>query len=156
MRTTTLLLASLLLSPLTATAEDAARATTKDAESLVHKAVAYVAKVGQEKALAAFNDPGGPFTYLDLYVLALDREGNVLAHGRNQKFVGKNDTNTKDAAGNYHFARRMREIGNDPGKGWLEYKFENPQSKKVETKVAYIERTGDLIIACGAYKPSGK
>jgi signal transduction histidine kinase len=156
MRSTPLLLAALLVFPLTATAEDAARASTKDAESLVHKAVAYVAKVGPEKAIAAFNDPAGPFTYLDLYVLAMDREGKILAHGRNQKLVGRNDTNTKDATGNYPFARRMKEIGNDPGKGWLEYKFENPQTKKVETKVAYIERTGDMIIICGAYKPDGK
>lgn len=156
MRTSTILLAALLLLPHPTAAEERARATTKEAELLVRKAIEYLHKEGREKALAAFNDPKGPFTYLDLYVLALDREGNVVAHGRNQKFVGQNDTNKKDAAGNYHFARRMLEIGNGPGKGWMEYAIENPQSRKSESKVAYIERAGDLIISCGVFKPQGK
>lgn len=156
MRTSTILIAALFLLPHTAAAEERARATTKEAELLVRKAIEYLQKEGREKAVAAFNDPKGPFTYLDLYVLALDRDGTVLAHGRNQKFVGQNDTNKKDAAGNYHFARRMIEIGNGPGKGWLEYTIENPQSRKTEAKVAYIERAGDLIISCGVFKPEGK
>lgn len=156
MRLFTILLAALVLLPHPAAAEERAKATTKEAELLVRKAIEYLHKEGREKALAAFNDPKGPFTYLDLYVLALDREGTVVAHGRNSKFVGQNDTNKKDAAGNYHFARRMLELGNGPGKGWLEYTIENPQSHKTEGKVAYVERTGDLIISCGVFKAAGK
>jgi signal transduction histidine kinase len=156
MRTITILLAAILLLPRTTAAEERARATTKEAELLVRKAIEYLQKEGKEKALAAFNDPKGPFTYLDLYVLALSRDGTVLAHGRNQKFVGQNDTNKKDAAGNYHFARRMLELGNGAGKGWLEYSIENPQTRKVEHKVAYVERAGDIIVSCGVFKPEGK
>ncbi len=156
MRTLTILLAALALFPHSAAAQERARASTKEAELLVRKAITYLQQEGREKALAAFNDPKGPFTYLDLYVLAIDREGVVVAHGRNQKFVGQNDTNKKDAAGNYHFARKMLELGNGPGKGWLEYSIENPQTRKVEHKVAYVERAGDLIISCGVFKPEGK
>lgn len=156
MKKLTILLAALFLLPRPAVPEERARATTKEAEMLVRKAIEYLKTEGKEKALAAMNDPKGPFTYLDLYVLAIDREGTVLAHGRNQKFVGQNDTNKKDAAGNYHFARRMLEIGNGPGKGWMEYAVENPQSHKTEPKVAYVERAGDLIIICGVFKPGGK
>ncbi len=137
-------------------AEERAKATTKEAEAMVHKAVAYVAKEGKEKALAAFNDPKGPFTYLDLYVFVLDLDGKVLAHGRNQKFVGNNYVNTKDSAGNYHFSRRALELARTDGKGWFEYRIENPQSGKVESKVAYVERAGDLIISCGVFKPDAK
>lgn len=133
-------------------AEERAKASSKEAEMMVHKAVAFLAKEGKEKALAAFNDPKGPFTYLDLYILVLDLDGKVLAHGRNQKFVGGNDTNKKDAKGNYHFARRILELGKTDGKGWVDYEVENPQSHKVEPKVAYVQRAGDVIVSCGVFK----
>ena len=48
------------------------RATTKDAERMVHKAVEYVKKEGRERAFAVFSDPTGPFTYRDLYVTAFE------------------------------------------------------------------------------------
>jgi signal transduction histidine kinase len=137
-------------------AQDRARATTKDAELMVQKAIAYVAKEGKEKALAAFNDPKGAFTYLDLYVYVMDLDGKVLAHGRNQKFVGKNHTGLKDAAGNYHFSRHALELAKAKGKGWYEYRIENPQTGKTEDKVAYIERAGDLVISCGVFRPDTK
>src|SRR5512142_3056571 len=140
MRKLVLVLAAVALLPRLALAQERAQASTKEAELMVHKAVAYLEKEGKAKALAAFNDPKGPFTYLDLYILAMDLDGKILAHGRNQKFVGGNDTNKKDAAGNYHFARRILEIGKNDGKGWIEYVIENPQSHKPETKVAYVER----------------
>ncbi len=38
------------------------------------------------------------------------------------------------------------------GKGWTEYKFQNPATGKVEQKVAYAERVGDVVVLCGAYK----
>lgn len=153
MRKFLLLLAAVAVLPRLAFAEERVRASTKEAELMVHKAVGYLAKEGKDKALAAFNDPKGPFTYLDLYVWAMDLEGKVLAHGRNQKFVGQNDTNKKDAAGNYHFARRALEIGKTEGKGWMEYAVTNPQSHVSENKVAYVERAGDVIVVCGVFKP---
>jgi hypothetical protein len=44
------------------------------------------------------------------------------------------------------------EIAKRNGKGWQEYKFQNPLTKRVEQKVAYFERVGDVIVLCGAYK----
>ena len=38
------------------------------------------------------------------------------------------------------------------GKGWQDYKFTNPVSKKIEQKSAYIEKVDDLIVGCGVYK----
>lgn len=156
MRRLVLILAALALAPRLTLAEERAQASTKEAEVMVHKAIAYLQQQGKEKALAAFNDPKGPFTYLDLYILAMDLDGKILAHGRNQKFVGGNDTNKKDASGNYHFARRILEIGKKDGNGWIEYVIENPQSHKAETKVAYVERAGDVIVSCGVFKPAAK
>ena len=51
--------ALILLAP-AARAEE--RATTKDAERMVRKAIEYVKKEGKEKALQVFSDPKGAFT----------------------------------------------------------------------------------------------
>jgi signal transduction histidine kinase len=149
-----LIVALLFSSFAAAAAEERIQATTKEAEMMVHKAVEFVKKEGEAKALAVFNDSKGPFTYLDLYVFALDLDGKVVAHGKNPAFVGRNDT--KDPKSKYGFAARVLEIGKGQGKGWLEYEIENPVSKKVERKVAYVERVGGLVISCGVFRPDKK
>ncbi len=148
-----LLAVAALLSSLAtvAVAEDRVQATTKEAEMMVHKAVAFLQKEGKAKAVAEFNDPKGRFTYLDLYVIAFDLDGKVLAHGKNPALVGRNDTKTP--TGKYGFAAQILDIGKGAGKGWLEYAVENPVTHKTEKKVAYVERADDLIISCGVFKP---
>jgi cytochrome c len=149
MRKLALLLAVALLAPATL-AED--RASTKDAERLVHKAVDYVKSAGKEKALAVFSDPNGPFTFRDLYIFVIDFKGVVLAHGTKKELIGKNDFDRKDSTGKF-FTREMIELAKTKGSGWEEYQFANPTSGKVEMKVAYVERVDDYFVASGAFKP---
>lgn len=150
MRTFAALTLALGLVPLAAAAEE--RATTKDAEMMVHNAVATVKKDGPEKAFATFNDPKGPFTYRDLYVVAYGLDGKCLAHGANKGRVGKSLIDDKDSDGKT-FVRERVKLAKEQGKFWQEYKFLNPANKKVEQKVAYCELAGDAIVCCGAYKP---
>ncbi len=140
-------LAALL--PLAAVAEE--WATTKDAELMVHNAVAFLKKEGKEKALAAFNDPKGQFAYRDLYIMAYDLNGTCVAHGAKKERVGKNLMEERDVDGK-QFVKERIDIVKKHGKGWQEYKFQNPVSKKIEQKVAYFERVDDVIVASGAYK----
>ena len=135
--------------PLAALAQE--RATTKEAETMVHRAVDFLKKEGKEKAYATFNDPKGAFTYRDLYIVVYDLEGKCVAHGAKKERIGKNLSEDKDADGK-QFVKERVEIAKKDGKGWQEYKFQNPATKAVETKVAYLERVGDVIVACGAYK----
>ncbi len=145
------LAAALVLAlPLCAPAEE--RATTQQAEALVHTAVEYLKKEGPEKAYATFSDPKGVFTFRDLYVVAYDLSGKCLAHGQKKDRIGKNLIADKDPDGK-EFVKERVEVAKRDGKGWQEYKFMNPATQKVETKVAYFEKVGDVIIACGAYKP---
>ncbi len=137
------------LLPLAAVAEE--YATTKDAELRVHQAVAFLTKEGTEKALAAFSDPKGQFAYRDLYIMAYDLNGTCLAHGAKKERIGKNLLEERDVDGK-QFVKERIEIVKQHGKGWQEYKFQNPVTKKVEQKVAYFERAGDVVIVCGAYK----
>jgi signal transduction histidine kinase len=155
MRTiTTLVLGVLFLSFMArsnAARAEGDRATTKEAERMVHSAIDYLKKNGKEKALEAFSDPKGPFTYRDLYVAVYDMTGKCVAHGAKKDRIGKDMIDDKDADGKL-FVRERLEIAKKQGKGWQEYKFQNPTNKKVEQKVAYIERFEDLVLICGAYK----
>ncbi len=147
----TALVAGLLLAlPLVAPAED--RATTKEAETLVHRAVEYLKKEGAEKAYATFSDPKGSFAFRDLYITVYDLGGKCLAHGAKKERVGKSLLEDKDPDGK-QFVKERIEIARKDGKGWQEYKFQNPATKQVERKVAYLERVGDVIVVCGAYRP---
>jgi cytochrome c len=138
-----------VLAPSPGRAED--RATTKDAELMVHQAVALLKKVGAGKAFAEFDDPKGRFTYRDLYIMVYDLNGKCVSHGAKRERIGKNFLEEKDADGKQFVKERVR-IAKEQGKGWQEYKFDNPVTRKVEQKVAYLERVGDYIVMCGAYK----
>jgi cytochrome c len=141
--------ALLLLAPAAALSED--RATTKDAERMVHKAVEFLKKEGQEKAFKVFSDPKGPFTYRDLYIVVLDLNGVVKAHGSKAELIGKNNMKAQDANGKY-FTRETIELCKAKGGGWIEYQFENPATHKLETKVAYFELVDGVVVGCGAFK----
>jgi cytochrome c len=143
------LAAAVLVLPLMAGADE--YATTKDAELMVHKAVQFFRKEGREKALEAFSDPKGRFAYRDLYIMVYDMNGKCVAHGQKKERIGKSLIDDRDAGGKA-FVRERIEIARQHGKGWQDYKFQNPATGKIEQKTSYFEREGDLIIGCGAYK----
>lgn len=138
--------------PGTSAAEEP-RASTREAQLLVKKAVEFYKKSGRGKALAAFSDPKGPFTFRDLYITAYDLTGKCVAHGQKPERVGKNLLGDKDPDGKAFVAERI-EVAKASGNGWQQYKFLNPSDKKVEEKVAYFEKVDDVVIACGAYRPA--
>jgi len=148
MRTLIAVVVATLL-PLAAVAEE--YATTKDAEMMVRRAAAFLKKEGKEKAFAAFSDPNGQFRFRDLYVMVYDLNGVCLAHGAKKERIGKNLADEKDADGK-QFVRERIEIAKRAGRGWQEYKFQNPVSKKIEDKVAYLELVDGVIVLSGAYK----
>jgi cytochrome c len=139
-----------MLLPLAAAADDE-RATPEQAEALVKKAVAFYKAKGREQALAEFANKNGPFIHHDLYINAYDTKGTCLSH-INEKTIGKNMLDLRDPDGKYIIRERLERASKD-GKGWQEYKFFNPATKKVEPKVMYFEKHDDVIFAAGAYKP---
>jgi len=143
------LLAVALLTP-AALAED--RASTQDAERLVHKAVDFLKAEGREKAFAEFSNPKGRFTYRDLYIFAKDFHGVTLAHGSHPELIGKNDIDRKDSTGKL-FIKEMIEVARSKGSGWIQYNWGNPVTGKDELKVTYVETVDDVVVGCGAFKP---
>jgi cytochrome c len=125
--------------------------TTAEAESMVKKAVAFLKANGKEKGFAEISTPQGKFVDRDLYVFVYDMNGKCVAHGFNQKMIGKDLLQLKDADDKY-FVKERVEICKTKGKGWQDYKFTNPLSKKIEHKTAYIEKYEDYVVGCGVYK----
>ena len=123
--------------------------TPKEAKALVEKAIVFYKANGKEKALAEFSKPKGQFTKGDLYIFAYNPKGTIIAHGGDPKLVGKDFTNVQDPDGKY-FAREFIKIG--PEGGWVDYKWMNYATKKVDAKRTYLKRIDDVIIGCGAYK----
>jgi cytochrome c len=125
--------------------------TAEEAVAMVKKAVAYLKANGKEKAFAEFSNPKGQFIDRDLYILVLDPNIVMLAHGVNPRIIGKSLIDTKDADGK-PFARLFYEIGNTKGSGWVDYKWPNPVTKAIEQKSTYVEKVDDVLVACGIYK----
>jgi cytochrome c len=124
--------------------------TLQEAEALLKKAVAHYDKVGREKALSDLARNPGPFVDRDLYVTVYDMKGISLAH-INPKQVGKDMLELRDPDGKYIVKERLEAARTKPD-GYIDYKFFNPVSKKIEPKRAYWQRHGDLLFTAGAYK----
>jgi signal transduction histidine kinase len=123
----------------------------EEAKAMVEKAIAFYKANGKEKAFAEINNTKGQFTKGDLYIFVYDLTGNCVAHGFNLKMIGKDLSDLKDPDGK-PFVKERIELAKTKGKGWQDYKFTNPVTKKVEMKTAWIEKVDDFIFGCGAYK----
>lgn len=122
-----------------------------EAKAMVEKAVANYQTNGKEKALKEFNTPNNQFVKGELYVFAYDLSGTIIAHPINQKLVGMNVLNTPDVDGKY-YRKEIIELAKNKGNGWVDYKYKNPKSGKIEQKTTYLTKAGDVVICCGAYK----
>ncbi len=128
----------------------AEKATKEEAVALVKKAVTYIQVNGREKAFVEFNKPTGQFHDRELYIIVLDTNGVALAHP-NSRIVGKSLLNVKDVDGRSPVVDYIS-VANQRGGGWIDYKWPNPASGKIESKSTYVEKVNDFIIGCGIYK----
>jgi signal transduction histidine kinase len=119
-------------------------------KGLVKKASAHVKQAGIEKACKDFADPNGGYIRGEIYVYVHDMQARMICHATNAKLNGKELIDLKDADGKA-FNREMVEVVNKSGGGWIRYKFVNPATKKIEPKMSYVEREGDVIVGAGIY-----
>jgi cytochrome c len=127
------------------------KGTTKEAQALLGKAVEFYKANGQAKAFEAFNDTKGKFVDRDLYIYVADMSAKILSHGANAALIGKVLWDLKDSDGK-QFLKEMVEKAKSSPSGSVDYKWTNPTTKKVEAKVVFYQKVGDVIITCGAYK----
>ncbi len=138
---------------LSAVAPAQERGSRDEARAMVDAAVEHLKKVGPEQAFKDFTDKSNPAWHKkDLYVFAYTSQGVNVAHGVNEKLVGKNLIETTDPNGKF-LIRELRDAAARGG-GWVEYEWPHPQTRKVEAKTSYVRKTigFDGFVGVGVYQ----
>lgn len=125
----------------------AGQATPDEAKAMAIKAAEYLKSMGPDKAFAEFDAKDGPWHERDLYVTVQNSQGVMVAHGTNPGLIGKSVIDLKDVDGK-PFNRDIQAVKDA---GWVDFKWQNPLSKTVETKHQYSVRVGEYIVGVGAY-----
>jgi signal transduction histidine kinase len=126
-------------------------ATPEQAVAMVKKGVAFIKASGPEKGYAEITSKTSQFKFEDLYLVVYGIDGTVHAHGANEKMVGRNLIDLKDIDGKA-FVRERVELAKAKPSFWQDYKFTNPETKKIEPKSMYCERLAETIVCGGVYK----
>lgn len=129
----------------------AAGPTQKEAVAMAEKAVAYAKANGKDKLIAEINAKNADFVQGELYAVVYGLDGMRLAHPLNAKLIGKSVLDIADVDGK-EYGKEFVSVAKDKGNGWVDYKFKNPTTNKVEQKTAYIIRSGDIFVMTGIYK----
>lgn len=145
------IIAMLLVIPFHASVAAEEHATREEAVAFVKKAIAYIKQNGKETAIAEFANPQGQFIDRELYIVALDLNGIVLASGGNPKLAGKALLDIKDVNGKL-FVREEIDVAKAKGKGWVDFEWVNPVNKKIESRSVYLERIDDYVVLSGVYQ----
>jgi signal transduction histidine kinase len=118
-----------------------------EAKAMAEKAAQFFTAQGKDKAFAAITEGSDGFKDRDLYVFVYDDAGNCVAHGANKALIGKNLLDIRDSDGK----ALIREIVAVKTAGWVDFKWQNPQTKAIEQKHAYVVRAGAYTFGVGAY-----
>jgi cytochrome c len=128
--------------------------TAEQAQALAERAVAHIHDIGREQAFADFSRPDGGFVDGELYVFCQDVSGVVVAHGGNPKLVGRNMADVRGPDGRLANVE-INQLGLTQGSGWLEFRWPNPATKRIELKAAYVLKVDDhTVCGSGYYKGS--
>lgn len=128
------------------------RAPTKDEViAQVTKAVEFYKSSGRQHALAALNNKNGPFAKGMDYVDVHDLNGVCIAHPVSPDIVGTNRLDVADMRGK-RFIREIVDAARSQSSGWISYMRENPNTGKVEHKIAYWQLHDGLIFKAGTYE----
>jgi len=126
--------------------------TRDQAVAMVKRVIDKFAQSGTEATFKAVNDKHDPaFHDRDLYPFIYDLKGVNVAHGARPALVGKNLISLKDQNGTY-IIQEMIALAKGPGSGWVDYKWPNPITNKIEDKSSYVEKMGDYFVGVGVYR----
>ncbi|MDL2355286.1 MAG: cache domain-containing protein [Pseudomonadota bacterium] len=127
-----------------------AEPTEKDAVALVEKGALFMRHHGMDQMINKINTHDPEFHAGALYLAMFGMDGIAVAHPTTA-LIGKNLLDVPDADGKL-FRREMIALALGKGSGWVEYKFMNPVSGKVELKTTYVLRVGDVALEAGIYR----
>lgn len=149
-RTALLLAAALCCSGAVHAADE--RGSKDEAKAMVDAAFEHIKKVGAEKAYKDFTTDKAAWNKKDLYVMVYDSKGIALAHGANEKLVGKDMSAVKDGNG-VPIVNGMVALAAKGG-GWFDYDWPDPLTKKLMPKSTYARKqpNGEGFVGVGVYR----
>lgn len=130
---------------------DAAAPTERDAVALAEKGAQLMKARGKAAIIRMINTRDPALNQGTLYLAMRDLKGITLAHPT-IALIGKDLRDVPDADGK-PFRHEMMAVANGKGRGWVEYKFRNPVSGRVEPKTTYVLRVDDVALEAGIYRP---
>lgn len=117
---------------------------------LVQNAITLIKKLGKDMAFAEFNRNPGFFSKGNIYVFAIDFDGNILADGNDANLIGKNALNLKNSHGEFVYQLLTEKAKN--GGGWVQYRDLNPDNNRVECKKSFVlQGEHEYYIGSGFY-----
>lgn len=133
-------------------AAQSAKPSQDDAKALTIKAADLVAAKGLDEAAKVFN-ADGEFKYGEIYVNVIDFAGIWKVYPPRPAGVGQSVVNVKDPDGKL-LVQEIIALAKGTGEGWVEYRWLNPTSNRIEPKVTYVKRVPgqELIAYVGIYK----
>ncbi|HLN23172.1 MAG TPA: cache domain-containing protein [Patescibacteria group bacterium] len=131
----------------------AAESVTADqVKALTLKAAEVVAKDGLAKAHDLFSVEG-EYKFGEIYVNVIDFEGVWKVYPPKPAGEGKSVLGVQDADGHF-LVQEIVKTAKEKGEGWVEYRWQNPATNKIQPKVTYVKRVPgqDLAVYIGMYK----
>jgi signal transduction histidine kinase len=131
---------------------DREHGSAEEAVRMVREGCAFHHAYGRDALIAEVNRlADGRFIDRDLYLMVVGADDSVfLAHGNNPRTLGSGPQ-SKDVDGK-PFVREMTEVARRRGEGWVDYKWAHPVTNEVLTKSTFVQRAGDVVVACGIYR----
>ena len=124
---------------------------TAAAIAMVDKGAAYMQKNGKDALIKEVNGKNPEFINETTYLTVRALDGTQLAHPTNPKLVGKNMVVLGDADGKL-FRKDIIDQAKAKGKGWVDYRYNNPKTGEIEKKSTYFLKQDDVILEAGIYK----
>lgn len=104
-----------------------------------------------EEAFSSFSYPMGRFVSGDLYIYALDFQGNIMANGDRPGVIGSNALNYKDEHGKLINQEIIKKLQENPGKGvWVDA-FSKGANELIYAERVQDARNKEYFIACRYY-----
>ena len=117
---------------------------------LVEHAATHIAEVGPAQGFADITRHSQRFRNGEIYVFCMDASATVVANADNPRLVGKNLSTVHDGNGTLP-APEIYRIGETQGKGWFEYLWPNPVTRRVQRKRTYVMRVDDNAVCAAGY-----
>jgi len=123
-------------------------------QQFVTDAKAYALALGNERALAEFNNLNGSFSRGELYIFAYNYNGTVLSWPYRPDQVGQNRLNATDTVGSHHVQAFLEKARS--GGGMVDYYSVNPATNTTQLKISYVmDIDGRWMLGAGRYMEPG-